>query len=89
MREQGLTFTHEWEKPTSAVLNEFLAHHDRPGTRAIVGMEVQVSSYDDYLAKRNLIAPQTRVNWNGAGESTPRTICMTPRWPSARPTIAS
>ncbi|MBV8371475.1 MAG: glycosyltransferase family 2 protein [Candidatus Eremiobacteraeota bacterium] len=35
------------------LLSRHLAHHDKPGARAIVGMEVQVSSYDDYLAKRN------------------------------------
>ncbi len=35
------------------LLSRHLAHHEQPGARAIVGMEVQVSSYDDYLAKRN------------------------------------
>jgi glycosyltransferase involved in cell wall biosynthesis len=34
------------------LLSRHLAHHDQPGTRAIVGMEVQVSSFEDYLAKR-------------------------------------
>jgi glycosyltransferase involved in cell wall biosynthesis len=34
------------------LLSRHLAHHDRPGTRAIVGMEVQVVSFEDYLAKR-------------------------------------
>jgi GT2 family glycosyltransferase len=34
------------------LLSQHLAHHDRPGTRAVVGMEVQVDSYQDYLAKR-------------------------------------
>ncbi|HEY0615615.1 MAG TPA: glycosyltransferase family 2 protein, partial [Candidatus Elarobacter sp.] len=33
-------------------LSQHLAHHERPGRRAVVGMEVQVASYDDYLAKR-------------------------------------
>ncbi|HEX3452833.1 MAG TPA: glycosyltransferase family A protein [Solirubrobacteraceae bacterium] len=35
------------------LLSRHLAHHEKPGARAIVGMEVQVSSYDDYLAKRS------------------------------------
>jgi glycosyltransferase involved in cell wall biosynthesis len=35
------------------LLSRHLEHHDRPGTRAVVGMEVQVSSYDDYVAKRD------------------------------------
>jgi glycosyltransferase involved in cell wall biosynthesis len=34
------------------LLSCHLEHHDKPGTRAVVGMEVQVSSYEDYLAKR-------------------------------------
>jgi glycosyltransferase involved in cell wall biosynthesis len=34
------------------LLSRHLEHHDRPGTRAVVGMEVQVVSYEDYLAKR-------------------------------------
>ena len=34
------------------LLSRHLAHHERPGVRAVVGMEVQVVSYEDYLAKR-------------------------------------
>ena len=34
------------------LLSRHLAHHEQPGVRAVVGMEVQVSSYEDYLAKR-------------------------------------
>jgi len=34
------------------LLSRHLARHDRPGgSRAIVGLEVQVNSYDDYLSK--------------------------------------
>ena len=53
MREQGLTFTHEWEKPTSAMLNEFLAHHDRPPKIILVGMSMggflapRAAAFDD------------------------------------------
>jgi pimeloyl-ACP methyl ester carboxylesterase len=53
LREQGLTFTHEWEKPTSAVLNEFLAHHDRPPKIVMVGMSMggflapRAAAFDD------------------------------------------
>ena len=35
------------------LLSRHLAHHDQPGVRAVVGMEVQVASYDEYLAKRD------------------------------------
>ncbi len=38
---------------SSDLLARHLAHHERPGSRAVVGMEVQVSSYDDYLKKRD------------------------------------
>ncbi|MEO7038434.1 MAG: glycosyltransferase [Candidatus Elarobacter sp.] len=34
------------------LLSRHLAHHERPGVRAIVGMEVQVDSFEDYLQKR-------------------------------------
>ena len=35
------------------LLSRHLAHHQQPGTRAVVGMEVQVDSYDDYERKRD------------------------------------
>jgi glycosyltransferase involved in cell wall biosynthesis len=35
------------------LLSRHLAHHDAPGTRAVVGMEVQVDSLADYVAKRD------------------------------------
>lgn len=35
------------------LLARHLAHHDAPGTRAVVGMEVQVVSYEDYERKRD------------------------------------
>ena len=47
LREQGMIFTHEWEKPTGAVLDEFLAHHARPTKMVLVGM-----SMGGYLAPR-------------------------------------
>ena len=34
------------------LLARHLAHHDAPGARAVVGMEVQVDTYEDYLRKR-------------------------------------
>ncbi len=40
LREQGLIFTHEWGKPTGAVLDEFLAHHTRPAKIVLVGMSM-------------------------------------------------
>ena len=47
LREQGLTFTPEWEKPTKAVLDAFLAGHRRPQSIVLVGM-----SMGGYLAPR-------------------------------------
>ena len=35
------------------LLSRHLAHHAAPGTRAVVGMEVQVDSFEAYLAKRD------------------------------------
>src|SRR5579864_3530139 len=42
-----ITFTHEWEKPTGAVIDEFLANHTRPRKMVLVGM-----SMGGYLAPR-------------------------------------
>jgi len=47
LREQGLPFTHEWEKPTSAVLDAYLATHERPGKMVLIGL-----SMGGYLAPR-------------------------------------
>lgn len=47
VREQRLPFTHEWEKPTSAVVDAFLARHPRPPKMVLVGM-----SLGGYLAPR-------------------------------------
>jgi pimeloyl-ACP methyl ester carboxylesterase len=47
LREQGLHFTHEWEKPTSAVLDAFLANHSQPAKIVLIGM-----SMGGYLAPR-------------------------------------
>ena len=47
LREQGLKFTHEWEKPVKAVIDTFLAGHLRPRKMVLVGM-----SLGGYLAPR-------------------------------------
>jgi glycosyltransferase involved in cell wall biosynthesis len=44
------------------LLSRHLAHHDAPGARAIVGMEVQVNSYEDYLQKRADRAKRTPLH---------------------------
>ena len=36
----GLAFTHEWEKPTSAVLTAFLAKHEKPSKIILTGMSM-------------------------------------------------
>jgi pimeloyl-ACP methyl ester carboxylesterase len=47
IREQGLPFTPEWEKPTAAILDEYLRTHPRPTKIILVGM-----SMGGYLAPR-------------------------------------
>jgi alpha-beta hydrolase superfamily lysophospholipase len=47
LREQGLTFIPEWEKPTSAVLDTFLAKHPVSGKIVLIG-----ESMGGYLAPR-------------------------------------
>jgi alpha-beta hydrolase superfamily lysophospholipase len=47
LREQGLPFTPDWEKPTSAVLDAFLSSHPKPARIVSVGM-----SLGGYLAPR-------------------------------------
>jgi len=47
LRKYGLRFTPEWEKPTAAVLDEFLRSHDKPSKVVLFGM-----SMGGYLAPR-------------------------------------
>ena len=47
IREQGLPFTPEWEKPTKAVLDEFLKRYEKPGKIVMIG-----ASLGGYLAPR-------------------------------------
>jgi len=47
LREYGLTFTPQWEKPVAAVLDEFLRTHAKPSKIVLVGM-----SLGGYLAPR-------------------------------------
>ena len=47
LRDQGLKFTHEWEKPVKAVVDTFLTVHSRPHNIVLVGM-----SLGGYLAPR-------------------------------------
>ena len=47
IREQGLLFTPEWEKPTGAVLDAFIEKHGRPSHIVLLGM-----SLGGYLAPR-------------------------------------
>jgi pimeloyl-ACP methyl ester carboxylesterase len=47
IREQGIPFTHEWEKPTAAILDEYLRTHPVPTKIVLVGM-----SMGGYLAPR-------------------------------------
>lgn len=47
IREQGLVFTPEWEKPNAAVLDAFLQGHARPGRIVLIG-----ASLGGYLAPR-------------------------------------
>jgi alpha-beta hydrolase superfamily lysophospholipase len=47
IREQGLVFTPEWEKPNGAVLDAFLLDHPKPGKIVLIG-----ASLGGYLAPR-------------------------------------
>ena len=47
LRKYGMKFTPEWEKPTKAVLDEFLRTHDKPSKIVLLGM-----SMGGYLAPR-------------------------------------
>ncbi len=47
LRRHGLTFTPEWERPTRAVMDEFLRSHPKPGKVVLIGM-----SMGGYLAPR-------------------------------------
>ena len=47
IREQGLRFTPEWEKPTGAVLDAYIEKHGRPGHIVLLGL-----SLGGYLAPR-------------------------------------
>jgi alpha-beta hydrolase superfamily lysophospholipase len=47
LREQGLTFQPDWEKPNGAVLDAFLAAHARPARIVLIGV-----SLGGYLAPR-------------------------------------
>jgi alpha-beta hydrolase superfamily lysophospholipase len=47
LREQGIPFTHEWEKPTAAVFDEYLRTHPRHPKTVLIGM-----SMGGYLAPR-------------------------------------
>jgi alpha-beta hydrolase superfamily lysophospholipase len=47
LRDQGLTFQPDWEKPNGAVLDVFLANHAKPGRIVLIG-----ESMGGYLAPR-------------------------------------
>ncbi len=47
IREQGLTFTPEWEKPTGAVLDTFISRYGKPNKIVLIG-----TSLGGYLAPR-------------------------------------
>jgi pimeloyl-ACP methyl ester carboxylesterase len=40
LRKYGLTYTPEWEKPVTAVLNEFLHTHAKPSKIVLIGMSM-------------------------------------------------
>ena len=40
LRRYGMKFTPEWEKPTTAVLDEFLRTHDKPAKIVLLGMSM-------------------------------------------------
>ncbi|WP_233559865.1 alpha/beta hydrolase family protein [Oleomonas cavernae] len=71
LRDEGLTFVVEWERPTGAVLDTFLAGHPRPPHIVLVGM-----SMGGYLA------PAPRPSMPASTAWWPSTCCST--WPPPR-----
>ena len=55
IREQGVPFTHEWEKPTAAILDEYLRTHAPPAKIVLVGMSMggflapRAAAFDDRI----------------------------------------
>lgn len=55
LREQGLRFTPEWEKPTSAVLDEFIREYGKPEKIILIGVSLggylapRAAAYDDRI----------------------------------------
>ena len=66
LREQGLTFTPEWEKPNGAVLDTFLATHPKPRKIVLVG-----ESMGGYSA------PRAAASINGSTGLLPMTCSST------------
>src|SRR6056297_1894471 len=40
IRNQGIPFTHEWERPTGAVIDAYIARHDEPDTIVLMGLSL-------------------------------------------------
>ncbi len=55
LRNQGLTFTPEWEKPTGAVIDEFLRKYSRPTKMVLMGLSMggllapRAAAYDERI----------------------------------------
>lgn len=53
LRDQGLTFTNEWEKPVKAIIDASLASHPRPDKMVLAGMSMggyltpRAAAFDD------------------------------------------
>lgn len=40
IRQHGIPFTHEWERPTTAVIDAHLSHHDQPERFVLLGLSL-------------------------------------------------
>jgi hypothetical protein len=65
LRKYGMKFTPEWEKPTAAVLDEFLRAHERPSKIVLLGM-----SSTPLKLQRARPSPCTSVEQSATQESS-------------------
>ena len=61
LRKYGMKFTHEWEKPTSAVLDEFLRTHDKPAKIVLLGMSMGGYLRRELLPSKNALTALWRT----------------------------
>ncbi len=67
LREQGVPMTPEWERPTSALLDAFLATHMKPSRIALLGLSLggylapRAAAFDERIDTRQEDHPPVRL----------------------------